>query len=194
MEQGVYKYAVVILAGIAGIAAYNGISWSKLSPNDWAAWVQAVGSVAAILSAIWIAGQQHRRDVTRREEENARAEYVLRSELAWLSGDVLEFLNQFIDVTTDEMFAYVISDDDVSNLLDRLAWCRLRAQRKGQLLMIGQMQQALMVTVRIIRMRTIPSPTMLLPEEVKRIQMFRTMAMDIFHSATGFLEHKQYME
>jgi len=49
----------------------------KLSPSDWASWVQAIGSIAAIVAAAWIASSQHRRDVERQRQ--AVFEYSIRS-------------------------------------------------------------------------------------------------------------------
>lgn len=51
------------LFAIAGIAAVIGIGVAfDLGKSDWAAWVQAVGSIAAIFSAIWISNNQHEKE------------------------------------------------------------------------------------------------------------------------------------
>ena len=39
---------------------------SNLTSSEWAAWVQALGSIAAIASAIWIMSQQRRQEEQRR--------------------------------------------------------------------------------------------------------------------------------
>ncbi|WP_431206765.1 hypothetical protein [Burkholderia cepacia] len=54
MERGLYKYAAVVLFAIIGIAGYNAINWQAFDTSAVAAWVQAVGSIAAILVAIWV--------------------------------------------------------------------------------------------------------------------------------------------
>jgi hypothetical protein len=47
------------------------VEWPKLMDQNAAAWVQAVGSVAAILVAIFISHDQQRRDTKRRSAERA---------------------------------------------------------------------------------------------------------------------------
>lgn len=57
------------------------LAWDGMTPSEWAAWVQAVGSVLAILAAVGIALWQHHvaqrsrllADVERRNTEEARA-------------------------------------------------------------------------------------------------------------------------
>jgi hypothetical protein len=39
---------------------------SNLTSSEWAAWVQAIGSIAAIASAVWIMNQQHKQEIQRR--------------------------------------------------------------------------------------------------------------------------------
>ncbi|MCA1326217.1 hypothetical protein [Herbaspirillum sp. alder98] len=54
------KYAVVALATAVGVAAYNEICWSNLSASDWATWVGSIGTVAALIGAIYIATSERR--------------------------------------------------------------------------------------------------------------------------------------
>ena len=44
---------------------------SNLSSSEWAAWVQAIGSIAAIASAVWIMNQQHKQEIQRRRTVEA---------------------------------------------------------------------------------------------------------------------------
>lgn len=49
---------------IAGVAIGAGVAfkgWPNVEGQTWAAWVQAVGSVGAILVAVWVAHDQHRK-------------------------------------------------------------------------------------------------------------------------------------
>ena len=48
---------------------------SNLTSSEWAAWVQAIGSIAAIFAAIWIMSYQQRREAAR--ERNRRFERTL---------------------------------------------------------------------------------------------------------------------
>lgn len=193
MERGLYKYAVIVLCAIVGVGCYFVIPWSSMNKSDWASWVQAVGSIAAIVGALWVASEQHRRDVIRREEEKKERAYVLDAELAWLSLDVLNFINQFINVSANQRVALSISDDDVSDLLDRLSWCRQRAQNKGQLAMIGTMRRSLMGTARIVRLRIAHPSTLFTRDDVRSIEENRSDAAKVSEAANRVEAHPQFM-
>jgi hypothetical protein len=58
---------ILILFAAVGLHQVTAIfmqthGWKGLSPSDWAAWVQAVGSIAAIAGAFQIAQSQHKRE------------------------------------------------------------------------------------------------------------------------------------
>ncbi|KVD57587.1 hypothetical protein WI87_18845 [Burkholderia ubonensis] len=148
-------------------------------------WVQAIGSIAALIGAIWIASDQHRRDVSRREKEDKEFEYVLNAELAWLSHDVLNFLNQFFRLQAGQLYVSAISDDDVSDMLERLSWCRQRAKHKGQLAMIGQMRASLMTTLRIVRARMSRPSKVFEVDEIESIRELRAEAVSVMQAANG---------
>lgn len=178
---------LLALAATVLVALFGATSALKkpYDPTLMAYWMQAIGSIAAILGALWVASEQHRRDVMRRAKEDADSDYVLNAEIAWLGLEVLGFLNQFIDVKPNERSALVISDDEVADLLTRLSWCRQRAKHKGQLAMVGVMRRSLIGTVRIIRAH-IARPTVLFTfEEVGKIEGFRIDARKASNSATG---------
>ena len=63
------RYAALVIAALATAVAYNAVPWKSMSPSDWAAWVQAFGSIIAIGAAIWIARRQWDSD---REAERTR--------------------------------------------------------------------------------------------------------------------------
>lgn len=74
------------LAIVAGLALIGVFIWQlPEKSSEWAAWVQAFGSIAAILGAFWIAESQ-RSDASRREEishrRNQAAEASLLESLA----------------------------------------------------------------------------------------------------------------
>ncbi|ARL57157.1 hypothetical protein [Burkholderia pseudomallei] len=179
-----WRVALVVLGGIAGvilISAFGATSagTQPYKPDPMASWVQAVGSIVAIVSAIWIAGSQHRADVTRREADDARSKYLLEAELAWLSTDVVGFLNQFGDIKAGYPIENRFSEDDVRDLLDRLSWCRQRARRKEQLWMVGQLRSSLMDTVRVVRSKTAYPLIVLTDSEVKLIEDLRRAAIEV---------------
>ncbi len=91
----------------------NWIGWCGLSASEQAAWVQAVGSIAAIATAIWVPAWQRRRDRQARAADQAlqakvvagalqpfipayrrRAAYLLN---AMNDGDSEELLKQIPD-------------------------------------------------------------------------------------------------
>jgi hypothetical protein len=79
------KYAVLVVSAILGTGVYQFVCWSQLSRSDWAAWVQAVGSIGAILAAVWVSYNQHEKQMEvakqRVTEEILGMLYSLRSEI-----------------------------------------------------------------------------------------------------------------
>lgn len=160
---------------------------AQIWPNDSgdvASWVQAIGSIAAIVGAVWIASDQHRRDVVRREVEAQNASYVLRAEIAWLSGDVVQFLNYFISVRPGAIYGGPIPlvDEDVADLLVRLNWCRQRVEHKGQLAMLGDLRASLVKTVRVARAK-IDDEFTFSDKEVANIDEWRKHALRVYNHA-----------
>ncbi|MEF3066347.1 hypothetical protein [Pandoraea apista] len=183
-----------VLGTVAGVFLIStaGATSLGLKPYDadrMASWVQAIGSIAAIGGAIWIAGDQHRRDVERRKDEQTRASYLLAAELAWVSSDIMDFLNQYADFSADRFFSVIISDDDVSDMLGRLAWCRQRIDHKGQLAMIGVLRRSLISTVRTVRRGRV----MFSQTDVDALTKLRFEALGAFNAATGGTVAPQYM-
>lgn len=52
------KYAVMVLTAVAGLFAYEMISWSKLTASDWATWFAAIGTIATFTGTIWLATRE----------------------------------------------------------------------------------------------------------------------------------------
>lgn len=70
MNEWYNKYAVLALMGLLWAFGYYAVDWTKIDSPQWAAWVQAIGSVLAILVAVgvaWHQGESQRR----REDERA---------------------------------------------------------------------------------------------------------------------------
>ncbi|WP_089401610.1 hypothetical protein [Noviherbaspirillum humi] len=55
MDTWYNRYAVIVLVAIAGVGAYEWVNWCELKSADWAAWVQAVGSIGTIAGAFYLA-------------------------------------------------------------------------------------------------------------------------------------------
>lgn len=65
-------YTALLLSGLAAL-------WFKPSVSDWPAWVQAIGSIAAIAAAIWIAQWQAGRERKKEDELRLRRERAARA-------------------------------------------------------------------------------------------------------------------
>ncbi len=83
--------------------------WPRNS-EQWASWVQAVGSVAAIVAAIWIASEQHRTAEKREADQRAAAN---RNYLCATRAELSALWNMYILRVGDQLQAH-----DTSTLLD----------------------------------------------------------------------------
>lgn len=76
MDSWYNRYAALMVIFATWFIGYYCVNWNDLEPADWAAWVQAIGSVLAILVAVGVAwhqteSQRHRDE--KREAGEARA-------------------------------------------------------------------------------------------------------------------------
>ncbi|KKL34016.1 hypothetical protein WR30_26140 [Burkholderia contaminans FFH2055] len=191
-QKVIYGLCGALLAGVVAYAGATTFGRSEYQTANMAYWVQATGSIAAILGALWVAGEQHRRDADARQKSERESDYVLNAEIAWLGLEVLNFLNQFIDIKANERSALVISDYEFADLLTRLSWCRQRAKHKGQLAMVGTMRRSLIGTTRIIRAH-IARPEMLFNfREVEKLEEYLDEAREASNAATGVERNPQF--
>ena len=90
---------------------------SNLTSSEWASWVQAIGSIAAIIGAIFIAGWQTRRqhlDALRlMAEEKRQSRLELARTLLVLSRNSLSALNHLTDSMKDREAVHVIGEGGV---------------------------------------------------------------------------------
>lgn len=70
MERALYTYGLIAMSAAIALAGYEWINWRCLTTGDWAAWVGAVGTIAAFAGTIWIATGE-KRDRMRRERSKA---------------------------------------------------------------------------------------------------------------------------
>jgi hypothetical protein len=63
------KYSLIVVTSIVGICLYQWVDWKGLHASDWASWIQALGSIGAIIGAFLVVDRQHRRE---RELEDDR--------------------------------------------------------------------------------------------------------------------------
>jgi hypothetical protein len=92
------KYAAMTLSAAIGVFAYQVVPWADVESGTWTSWVQAVGSVGAILVAVWVMRRQND-DALSREISSSRSETanVLRA-LAVELQTHLDFVAQMQDV------------------------------------------------------------------------------------------------
>lgn len=187
MKIDKWQIPLLVIIGVLGLGAYW--RYPANTSEAVAAWVQAVGSVGAIIGAIWIASEQHRREIERRQSEESKASYLLQAELAWLSSEVVGFLNQFFAVEVGEAAIFIIHADEVSDLLGRLSWCRQRVEHKGQLAMLGTLRRSLIKTVRVIRIKR---DTLFIHSEVEDLRQWREEALEVMNASNGLEIPHQY--
>lgn len=65
------RYLVLLLLLFGALVAVFAFNRPKTS-DQWAAWVQAFGSIAAICAAVWVAADQHRKSEQRSVSESER--------------------------------------------------------------------------------------------------------------------------
>lgn len=90
MNQTLITYAAIVISAILGLGGYEYVGWSDLEPSDWAAWLQAVGSVGAILVAVWVSADQQKKQRIRDDERDAEeVKHMLRSirDEIWVTYD-----------------------------------------------------------------------------------------------------------
>src|SRR5689334_5762363 len=90
---------------------------TNLTSSEWAAWVQAIGSIVAIIGAVLIAGWQMRRqhlDALRlMAEEGRQSRMELAKTLLVLSRNSLSALDHLTDSMKDRESVHLIADGSV---------------------------------------------------------------------------------
>ncbi|MCA8313220.1 hypothetical protein LGN43_02910 [Burkholderia multivorans] len=64
MKRSVCYYVSGVVGGVIAIAGYRYVDWGNLKSADWAAWVQAVGSVVGIFIAVWLPAKARRAELS----------------------------------------------------------------------------------------------------------------------------------
>jgi len=77
----------LLASPLTALIGWWALGWSWESPNA-PAWVQAVGSIAAILASIWIANSKDERDENRRRFEDKQAQEKIRTRLGIINETV----------------------------------------------------------------------------------------------------------
>jgi hypothetical protein len=96
MERVINTYCVIAAVAIFSLLAYECVDWAGLQPADWAAWAQAIGTVAAIGATIWLATRDDRR---RRSNAHDLAVLTAASMTFRLSGALAQVrhISEYVD-------------------------------------------------------------------------------------------------
>lgn len=94
------KYAVMALAAVIALGAYEWISWACLTASDWGTWVGAIGTAATLAGTIWLATAEQRRQ---RRQELDRA-FVAIAAIESQLEKMQETLDRAAEYFTDTFF------------------------------------------------------------------------------------------
>ncbi|AOI98136.1 hypothetical protein [Burkholderia sp. LA-2-3-30-S1-D2] len=125
MKRSVYYYASGVLVGAIAVTAYRYVDWGSLKAADWAAWVQAVGAIAAIAGAYFLGERSasHQLKIATQTRDRELAER--RSSLKAVLDEVYVRFKRIEPSLNDSgAFNYsaftLVSEDQLSRTLDLL--------------------------------------------------------------------------
>lgn len=159
MRRNLYGCAVVVMCVIAGVAGYELIDWGSMHSSDWASWVQAVGSIAAILGAIWVSRDERRHAKILRDEDRERARVRLAADVLAIASDSVDFLERAIGAVRNKQPGVVgHNETELTDILERIAAARATDIGKKRWAQLATLRVQLLRGVEILRvsgMRTI---------------------------------------
>lgn len=113
---------IVIAVGIVIFV----LNWPK-SSSDWASWIQAIGSIGAILGAIWISNRDRNEQIAEANRKEASLQEQVGFEVANLAYDVTQFLCRTSSADSTKTQRYLVDEAEFNELLERMAWVRRTA-------------------------------------------------------------------
>ncbi|WP_155629114.1 hypothetical protein [Burkholderia cepacia] len=159
MKQGVCYYVSGVVGGAVAIAAYRYVNWAELKSADLAAWVQAVGSIAAILGAIWVSRDERRHANMLRDEDRERASSRMTADVLAIAADSVDFLERAKGAVRNKEPGVVgHNETELTDILERIAAARAAD--------IGKKRWAQLATLRIQLLRGV---------EILRVSGVRTV-------------------
>jgi hypothetical protein len=93
METWYNKYAALVMVALVAAGGYEYVAWATLTRQDWAAWVQALGTVIALAIAIGVPLSQRAHDQRVKRQEWAAGEVTRAFSLFYLLVDVKIFMD-----------------------------------------------------------------------------------------------------
>ncbi|ALX12103.1 hypothetical protein P350_11405 [Burkholderia cepacia JBK9] len=138
MKRSIYFYISGVVAGGITVTAYRYINWNNLKAADWAAWVQALGAIAAIAGA-YLLGERsasHQLKIATQTRDRELAER--RSSLKAVLDEVyVRFKRIEPSLNENGAFNYsaftLVSEDQLSRTLGLLDQVPIFALDSGEL-------------------------------------------------------------
>lgn len=157
MKRAMYYYASGVLIGAISVAAYRYVDWGNLKAADWAAWVQALGAIAAIAGAYFLGERSasHQLEIATQTRDRELAER--RSSLKAILDEVYVRFKR-IEPSLNDNGAFnfsaftQVSDDQLSRTLDLLDKVPLFELDSGELTQaVITIQTACMSLTRLVK-------------------------------------------
>ncbi|WP_155774280.1 hypothetical protein [Burkholderia pseudomultivorans] len=125
MKRSVCYYVSGVVVGVIAIAGYRYVDWGNLKSADWAAWVQAVGSIGAILVAIWVSHSGLRAIERQRKYDASQQSDRLAIVTLAIAVDVTSFLQRAHEYLKEKpVGVQALNESDYQDILSQIAEAR----------------------------------------------------------------------
>lgn len=146
--------AIGLAAGLlAGMAIYAA-AYPAFQSSEWAAWVQAVGSIGAVLGAIWISNRNRSEQVAEEKRKSILMQEQVGFEVANLAYDVTQFLVRTSDTDQSKRPRYFVDEAEFNELLERMSWVRRTAKSALDLEDVRTLRSNLVETTALFRINS----------------------------------------
>jgi len=134
---------------VVGLAVFV-LNWPSTS-SEWAAWVQAFGSIGAIVGAVWLSDKERRSYSANLEREEKELDDRVKFEVANLAYDVTHFLVRTSSTDHSKSPRYLVDEAEFNELLGRMSWVRRSAKKYIDLEDVRQLRGNLVEVTAILR-------------------------------------------
>ncbi|NGR09352.1 hypothetical protein G5B41_17570 [bacterium SGD-2] len=124
---------------------------SLIASGSTAAWVQALGSIGAILGAVWISNRDRTQQISEAEHKDELLQEQVGFEVSNLAYDVLQFLARTSNTDITKRPRYLVDEAEFNELLERMAWVRRVAKNAIDLEDVRNLRENLVETTAILR-------------------------------------------
>jgi hypothetical protein len=161
-SENAFAAFLLTAAAVGGFfVALSVLGWAGLLNQGVAAWVQAIGSIGAILGAIWISNRDRKAKIIEAERKDGLVQEQVGFEVANLAYDVTQFLARTSDADQTKRPRYSVDEAEFNELLERMSWVRRTAMDASDLEDTRTLRSNLVETTALFRTnarwdRTIP--------------------------------------